>query len=233
MFFFSFWSAKSTNNPSHIWRGILKSRTVLQGGLTWTLGDGSQTHFWTDPWINGKSILQLSPNIQIHPAATQWTTRDFFTNNKTWDIPLLRAWLPHDLIPSIQAIPIPLDPCAEDGLTWKLSAKGEFTTATTNEERFRRHLCLSHVCPGCEIAEESWIHMLRDCRYAKEVWNELSMNASFYMDEDRIWMKTSATRHCSSPLPDVDFDVLFLYAIWAEIRRPQRHGFRRRRTSSS
>ncbi|GLT95628.1 hypothetical protein SLE2022_132990 [Rubroshorea leprosula] len=40
----------------------------------------------------------------------------------------------------------------------------------TNSVRFTRHLASTPVCPRCEQASETPLHLLMDCYYAKQVW---------------------------------------------------------------
>ncbi|RYR72069.1 hypothetical protein Ahy_A02g006258 [Arachis hypogaea] len=43
----------------------------------------------------------------------------------------------------------------------------------TNVERSRRHLTTDNACPRCRQHEESILHLLRDCSYARRVWQRL------------------------------------------------------------
>jgi hypothetical protein len=43
--------AKLGNKPSFIWRSILSSRSLIQDGLVWRIGDGSRVHIWGDKWL--------------------------------------------------------------------------------------------------------------------------------------------------------------------------------------
>ncbi|KAK9041848.1 hypothetical protein V6N11_016937 [Hibiscus sabdariffa] len=43
----------------------------------------------------------------------------------------------------------------------------------TNKERVRRHLTASSCCPICFVAEESVLHVLRDCVVAGNTWRRL------------------------------------------------------------
>lgn len=64
------------------------------------LGDRewNQTNFWSDPWINGKSIRQLVPEILVLPQESAWAVANFITKNRTWDIDLLHEWLPPEVV---------------------------------------------------------------------------------------------------------------------------------------
>ncbi|CAN1786746.1 Putative ribonuclease H protein At1g65750 [Linum perenne] len=43
----------------------------------------------------------------------------------------------------------------------------------TNEERNRRHLTNQVVCPRCSIHSESLSHVIRDCDFALQVWEDV------------------------------------------------------------
>ncbi|CAN0926318.1 Putative ribonuclease H protein At1g65750 [Linum grandiflorum] len=43
----------------------------------------------------------------------------------------------------------------------------------TNEERGRRHLTNQVLCSFCSSHTESCIHVLRDCRFARQVWSKI------------------------------------------------------------
>lgn len=80
--------------------------------------------------INRKSLLQLAPEIQIRPQATLWKAADFITENMTWDQELLRTWLSPELANKVSATPIPFDGTGSDGITWKHTVNGQFSTST-------------------------------------------------------------------------------------------------------
>lgn len=43
----------------------------------------------------------------------------------------------------------------------------------TNHHRFTRGLANDSICKGCLSGDETFIHLLRDCKLAKEIWNQL------------------------------------------------------------
>lgn len=45
----TFWDSKNSTQASCTWKGILKTRKLLQGSLNWSIGCGMQTNFWTNP----------------------------------------------------------------------------------------------------------------------------------------------------------------------------------------
>ncbi|CAN1318548.1 Putative ribonuclease H protein At1g65750, partial [Linum perenne] len=53
----------------------------------------------------------------------------------------------------------------------------------TNQARCRRNLTQDPSCQSCSLSDESVLHVLRDCRFAQEVWKAGGWNCS----TDQIW----------------------------------------------
>lgn len=67
----SLWDVKTRSQSSSTWKGILKTRSLIQNGITWNIGDGEHTKFWFDPWVHGHSVAQLAPDLHIQPQEHQ------------------------------------------------------------------------------------------------------------------------------------------------------------------
>ncbi|KAK8521835.1 hypothetical protein V6N12_066417 [Hibiscus sabdariffa] len=78
-----------------------------------------------------------------------------------WDFSRMSVLLPESILKRISAIRPP----------HPLLAKSE--KLLTNKERVRRHLTASSCCPICFAAEESVLHVLRDCVVAGNTWRRL------------------------------------------------------------
>ncbi|RYR16350.1 hypothetical protein Ahy_B04g073348 [Arachis hypogaea] len=66
----------------------------------------------------------------------------------------------------------------------------------TNLERKRRHLTTDDTCPRCRNQDESTIHVLRDCFYAKSIWRLLNppdSSRSFYSTGLEAWLLQNLT----------------------------------------
>ena len=44
--------AKHRTRPSWVWSSLLHGRELLEKGLMWQVGDGSDISFWEDKWIS-------------------------------------------------------------------------------------------------------------------------------------------------------------------------------------
>ena len=49
----------------------------------------------------------------------------------------------------------------------------------TNVERTRRHIGDSDLCSTCGMEREMVLHVLRDCMYARWVWNRMMRGTTF------------------------------------------------------
>ncbi|CAN1176456.1 Putative ribonuclease H protein At1g65750 [Linum perenne] len=79
----------------------------------------------------------------------------------------------------------------------------------TNAERRRRHLTDSDECQRCRIDTEDTLHVIRDCRVAKEVWSTFippELVSSFFSDNLQDWLQ-KGLRHSS-------FSLSFGIVIW-------------------
>ncbi|OVA13713.1 hypothetical protein BVC80_1765g3 [Macleaya cordata] len=46
-----FWSHKSPQTASCIWKGILSIRDCIKNNVIWIIGDGCSVNIWQDPWV--------------------------------------------------------------------------------------------------------------------------------------------------------------------------------------
>ncbi|KAL1200004.1 putative mitochondrial protein [Cardamine amara subsp. amara] len=83
-----FMEAATGGRPSYAWRSILHGRELLAQGLMRVIGNGEQTHVWTDKWImdgtprrpyNKQTSMDL--NLKVNPLITA---------AGTWNVVLLR-----------------------------------------------------------------------------------------------------------------------------------------------
>ncbi|CAN1165568.1 Putative ribonuclease H protein At1g65750 [Linum perenne] len=79
----------------------------------------------------------------------------------------------------------------------------------TNAERRRRHLCATESCSRCSSASEDAIHVLRDCKFARDLWLSLIPTAnlqSFFAGTLQDWL-------CRE-LQNAEFGQLVGIACW-------------------
>lgn len=86
----------------------------------------------------------------------------------------------------------------------------------TNHVRFLFGLTSNSFCTLCNHETESCLHILRDCKYAKEIWKSLlepNMFADFFKDELQTWIKKNLTAALNDGV-EIGWDRRFLATIW-------------------
>ncbi len=89
---------------------------MLQEGLLWRIGDGTQVKIWGDRWIpSTNSHIIQSPSHVLRQDAKVCEIID--ADTKWWNIPLIEQIFPTEIVEQICSIPIsPL--VMQDRLVW-------------------------------------------------------------------------------------------------------------------
>jgi len=122
-----FFTCKTRQSDSWVWKCILRLRPFIKQGLRWKLGNGKSINFWTDAWCLDVSLEnKLGLDLSTLPDAN-CKVCDFITPGKQWDTAKLTQALPPDLVQAVQGIPIPVTDIP-DSFCWGLTGNGEFST---------------------------------------------------------------------------------------------------------
>jgi len=82
----------------------------------------------------------------------------------------------------------------------------------TNAHRVKRGLATDPKCKSCIYEEEDTLHILRDCIYAREVWNKLVPVAeqdTFFTLPLNTWLRSNLEKSARPIWP-----ILFTTAVW-------------------
>ncbi|WVZ62943.1 hypothetical protein U9M48_012631 [Paspalum notatum var. saurae] len=142
------WAVKAIDKirRGFLWRGRkdvpVQAQAFFAMATTSVVGNGAQTFFWTDRWLDGRSIEELAPRLfAVIPKRRikQRTVQEALTN-RTWisdiqgalDVGVLTDYL-HlwDLLSGLQ-----LQPEVEDRHIWKLSPNGHYSAKSAYEGFF-------------------------------------------------------------------------------------------------
>ncbi|XP_020981404.1 uncharacterized mitochondrial protein AtMg00310-like [Arachis duranensis] len=74
--------AKVGNTPSCGWRSLLEGRKVVEKGLSWSIGTGSNIRIFEDPWLPPPYPFSVPPQ-SAHQATnpTIFWVKDLITSN--------------------------------------------------------------------------------------------------------------------------------------------------------
>lgn len=118
------------NSGSNLWHGICQTWEAFRGFLTWDVGNGEDTRFWSDNWVpNLQPIMSYIPNMagQIDLRAK---VSDFVNPNGGWNVILLNQSIPSQIINRVTKLPVPSVSRNQDVYLWMASSDGVFSTAS-------------------------------------------------------------------------------------------------------
>ena len=96
----------------------------------------------------------------------------------------------------------------------------------------RRGVCAEAMCPICQEAEESILHALRDCPWAKAVWNRLGrleVDQVFWNSELLDWLSRNGNKRSTSVTLKPPWEILFLFTVWNIWKSRNNFVFQRKR----
>ncbi|KAE8680680.1 hypothetical protein F3Y22_tig00111372pilonHSYRG00115 [Hibiscus syriacus] len=178
------------SNASRLWKAINLVWNDVKEGLIWNIGNGQDTDFWRNQWIDGIDPLisyvqphniVITANILMRVAAVKGRLASLagdttgWKGNKDTQFTIKSAyaircghhvnneeilWKSIHRFKGLQRIKI---------FIW-LICKSKIMT---NAERTMRHLTSNDRCPTCNKGPEDLNHLLRWCPQALSVWSSI------------------------------------------------------------
>ena len=143
------WLWLKRTDPNRPWSRLPEGsdntiEAMFAASLSVEVGNGLNSFFWTDKWIDGHSIADLDPALlnAVRPHARKVRTVAQGLFNNTWGLDITGALtvqvildylLIWDIIRQRQQ---PLNLNAPDIFRWKWTADGQFTTASAYKAFF-------------------------------------------------------------------------------------------------
>jgi len=141
------------------------AQALFSMALTTTVGSGSQTKFWTDRWLNGKSIELLASHLFACVPKRRAKNRmvDDALRDNTWvhdiqghhTVAVLAEYL--EIWEMVQEVV--LQPEVTDKHKWKFEASGDFSTKSTYRAFFNGAILFE----PCRLIWGSWAP--RKCKF--------------------------------------------------------------------
>ncbi|KAF7804601.1 putative ribonuclease H protein At1g65750 family [Senna tora] len=136
-------TSKKGANVSRLWRGVTKQWGSVLNGLEWRLGNGSDTKFWHDRWVNGCDALINYAFASPSSVAINDTVAAFTTASGEWDWSKFEYLLPAHVCSRIASMVPPGNSNRKDVPAWRFSNNGSFSVKTAykvlsnNEDLFK------------------------------------------------------------------------------------------------
>jgi len=105
----------------------LASKTLLQEGLMWRVGNGSKIKLWDDKWISASPHKIIDP---VRVLSRDSRVADIINQEANWwDISLIEQFFSRETVEEICSIPIS-PRLQEDNLIWARTNNGIFSVCS-------------------------------------------------------------------------------------------------------
>ncbi|XP_019150554.1 PREDICTED: uncharacterized protein LOC109147346 [Ipomoea nil] len=130
----SLWQLR--RNMSQTWRGLLKSRHILEGGIKKVVHNGNNTLFWIDKWLVNAPLRQwLSEPIPLPDLYRNVSS--YCDLDVGWLINQLINLLPEEILDKLAAVILTSDLEDIDSLAWMHKSSGEFSIKSAYDAALR------------------------------------------------------------------------------------------------
>ncbi|KAK9992134.1 hypothetical protein SO802_027119 [Lithocarpus litseifolius] len=121
----SFLEAQLSKRPSFAWRSIMASKSVVEDGIRWSIGNGDKVRMWNDKWIPNPETYKIT--TPINPLMSNEKVSALIDKERAvWKSVLVNSiFLPHEAS-AILAIPLS-STLPEDRRVWSRTTNGVFT----------------------------------------------------------------------------------------------------------
>ncbi|XP_075518291.1 putative mitochondrial protein AtMg00310 [Primulina tabacum] len=114
--------AQLGSNPSFVWRSLLSSRTLLEDGLYWTVGNGKSIRIFHDKWVpKVRNFINNNGSLILNEIRVDALIKD----GRRDDEAIRGSVLPY-IGDEIHRIPLPQTP-RDDSRYWKYDSKGRYS----------------------------------------------------------------------------------------------------------
>jgi len=157
---------------------------MFNASISIQIGNGQRSYFWTDRWIQGRSIKDLAPALlaAVRPRAQRQRTVAEGLSNRAWVRDITGALTVQVIIEYLQIWNLvenqAIIDLAEDRFIWKWTADHCFTTASA----YRAFFIGQHPIPGAKLLRKT--KAPGRCKFF--VWLVL---------HDRCWTNARRKRH--------------------------------------
>ncbi|CAA7040436.1 unnamed protein product [Microthlaspi erraticum] len=136
---------------SSTWRSVtLAIKDVILPGHGWVIGDGKRINFWTDKWLMGTSLCDLTVS-EIPLEVLSMKAGDLWTHGLGWDFQRITPYVSVETKLEMAAVVVNSDSGRPDTISWGEAADGKFTVASayrflTERETFKRDMSNFFKC---------------------------------------------------------------------------------------
>ncbi|XVE57878.1 hypothetical protein DITRI_Ditri04bG0125700 [Diplodiscus trichospermus] len=156
----------------------------------------------------GFTVVQLLGNIDAKVS-------EFVTENGSCNWELFAHIVPHEQLLQIAAIYLPRAEEGDDKVYWAFSNSGYFSIKSAYNMLRKENNHENDSCCRCHRETESELHALRDCTFARQVWNKLvpkEARLRFYSLELKEWTAKNISNDFGIAR-DVEWKLVYRVAV--------------------
>lgn len=117
---------------SWLWNAIVGSWNEIRGWVGWGIGNGCSVKFWSDRWINVKSITEVMGNIDVQDSEKGRPVRDYISESGEWNWKAFAGKVSHSVVLAIASIKPPDESInLTDFPVWIGSKNGKYSVSAT------------------------------------------------------------------------------------------------------
>ncbi|XP_009137046.1 uncharacterized protein LOC103861089 [Brassica rapa] len=209
-----FWDVSDTGSGSWIWRKLLKLRQQAATFLRSSIGNGKNTLFWFDNWVDMGKLIDVAGDSETQALGiSRYATVASAATSGRWNIRRCRSSHLRAMIARINDVPAPVEDADSDQLLWRHGEddhKTWFSSSSTWDQVRMKHpkvtwnelIWFPQAIPRCSFI--AWLAIL----------NRLSTG-----DRTQAWGEIQQCRLCGEPQETRDhlfFACPYTYTVWTE-----------------
>jgi hypothetical protein len=134
----SFLLSSLGNRPSFAWRSLWNSRSRIEEGILWKVGNGSKVKIWEDKWIPSTCSHKIQDPVRVLSKDAK-VAEIISSELNWWNIPLIEHIFPAGTVERICSIPI-CPSSQEDQMIWAGTKSGLFSVRSAYHMEVERRI---------------------------------------------------------------------------------------------
>ena len=125
---------------SQFWRSLQAIKHEIHRGIICSIGDGADTLFWMDPWLDRRPLSSKFPALFAICSDLMILVADAATHG-SWDIQFRRNFVPIEEVrweEMRDSLPLSLSD-TPDQVAWAISPSGSFTVRSAYRDLLKLH----------------------------------------------------------------------------------------------
>jgi len=109
----------------NVWKGIMAHKDLLQRNVGLSIGDGQTTHFWTDPWVLDKPLVDVT-TLPVPQEELAQKVSNYWVSGQGWRWDAIHNYVPSDILKQIASFEV-LTEGNSDRAFWRGEPSGQFS----------------------------------------------------------------------------------------------------------